>query len=213
MSLIAVLIPLLFMGDVVGRLFREFAVTLAITILISAAVSLTLVPMLSARWLKPPAETRQGRIARKSQELFDRLSGRYDRGLTWVLDHQPLTLAVAVATFALTVVLYLVIPKGLFPTQDTGQLQAQTQASSTVSFERMSQLQQAATRAILQDPDVDTVSSFVGVDGANNSMLHTGQMLINLKPGHGSQAKVMQRLRDRAAAASPWPGSRAPASG
>ncbi len=198
-SLIAVLIPLLFMGDVVGRLFREFAVTLAITILISAVVSLTLTPMMAARWLKKEDPAAQGRIAARSQAIFDKVMSRYERGLNWVLDRQKATLLVAVATFALTVALYLLIPKGLFPTQDTGQLQGRTQASQSVSYARMAQLQQAAANAILADPAVASVSSFVGVDAATNATLHTGQILINLKPSHGSQEKLMQRLKDRAA--------------
>ncbi|HEX7868284.1 MAG TPA: efflux RND transporter permease subunit, partial [Variovorax sp.] len=198
-SLIAVLIPLLFMGDVVGRLFREFAVTLAITILISAVVSLTLVPMMSARWLKhqPKKEGGTGFGAR-AQRFFEGVMLRYDRSLHWVIDHQPLTLLVALLTMVLTVVLYLTIPKGLFPTQDTGQLQGRIQAAQDVSFDRMSQLQQQAARAILDDPDVENLSSFVGVDAANNTMLHTGSMLINLKSGHDNQQKVMDRLRERA---------------
>jgi multidrug efflux pump len=204
-SLIAVLIPLLFMGDVVGRLFREFAITLAITILISAVVSLTLTPMLSARWLKPAGDgeghEHQGAIARKSQAVFERIEHHYERGLNWVLERQKATLVVAVATFALTALLYMVIPKGLFPTQDTGQLQARTEVEQSVSYDRMAGLQQQAAKAILADPAVDTLSSFIGVDGANNSMLHTGQMLINLKADRqGSQEKIMQRLRDRVAA-------------
>ncbi|CAN5173258.1 MdtB/MuxB family multidrug efflux RND transporter permease subunit [soil metagenome] len=200
-SLIAVLIPLLFMGDVVGRLFREFAITLAITILISAVVSLTLTPMLSARWLKPEGEEKQGKIAEKSKALFDKVEHHYERGLTWVLERQTATLIVAVATFALTAALYMVIPKGLFPTQDTGQLQARTEVEQSVSYDRMASLQQQAAKAILEDPAVETLSSFIGVDGANNSMLHTGQMLINLKADRkGSQEKIMQRLRDRVAA-------------
>ncbi|CAN5423698.1 MdtB/MuxB family multidrug efflux RND transporter permease subunit [soil metagenome] len=199
-SLIAVLIPLLFMGDVVGRLFREFAITLAITILISAVVSLTLTPMLSARWLKPEGEEKQGAVARKSKAMFDKVEHHYERGLTWVLERQTATLVVAVATFALTAFLYLIIPKGLFPTQDTGQLQARTEVEQSVSYDRMAGLQQQAAKAILADPAVDTLSSFIGVDGANNSMLHTGQMLINLKADRGgSQEKIMQRLCDRVA--------------
>jgi multidrug efflux pump len=183
----------------VGRLFREFAVTLAITILISAVVSLTLTPMMSARWLKPIADEKPNRIAQRSQALFDRVIDRYDGALVWVLDRQKPVLWLAIGTFLFTALLYLVIPKGLFPTQDTGQLQGRTRASETASFERMSQLQQATTNAVLADPAVESVSSFVGVDAANNSMLHTGEMLINLKPHHGSQEKVMQRLHDRAA--------------
>jgi len=199
-SLIAVLIPLLFMSDVVGRLFREFAVTLALTILISAVVSLTLVPMMSARWLKAePAHGSQRGWAGAVQRGFDRVIGRYDGWLQWVLRHQRATLVVAVLTTALTALLYVLIPKGLFPTQDTGQLQARLQASQEVSYARMSELQQAAARAILQDADVQSLSSFVGVDAANNTMLNAGRMLINLKAGHGAQAEVMQRLRERVA--------------
>ena len=197
-SLIAVLIPLLFMGDVVGRLFREFAVTLAVTILISAVVALTLVPMMSARWLKRHSDAEESRIGRRSQAIFDNVIARYERGLDWVLARQAATLAIAVATLALTALLYLIIPKGLFPTQDTGQLQARAEASTSVSYPRMAELQKAATDAILQDPAVASVSSFVGVDASTSTMLHTGQMLINLKPHHGSQAKLMRRLRDRA---------------
>jgi multidrug efflux pump len=198
-SLIAVLIPLLFMGDVVGRLFREFAVTLAITILISAVVSLTLVPMMSARWLKhePKKEPGGTGFGARAQRFFDGVMVRYDRSLHWVIDHQPLTLLVALLTMVLTVVLYLTIPKGLFPTQDTGQLQGRIQAAQDVSFDRMAQLQQQAARAILDDPDVENLSSFVGVDAANNTMLHTGSMLINLKGSHDSQQEVMDRLRER----------------
>jgi multidrug efflux pump len=196
-SLIAVLIPLLFMGDVVGRLFREFAVTLAITILISAVVSLTLVPMMSGRWLTahPGGETGWGGAL---QRRFDRVIERYDQWLGWVLERERLTLLVALATLVLTVLLYIWIPKGLFPTQDTGQLQARLEASQSVSFTTMARLQQEAARRIMEDPDVETLSSFVGVDAANNTMLHTGRMLINLKSGHGNQQKVMDRLRERA---------------
>jgi len=195
-SLIAVLIPLLFMGDVVGRLFREFAVTLAITILISAVVSLTLVPMMSARWLKPQAEE-GGRFGTAVQRFFDRVVDRYDGQLQWVLRHQGLTLVVAVLTMALTVALYMAIPKGLFPTQDTGQLQARIEAAQDVSFDRMATLQQAAARAILADPEVQSLSTVIGVDAANNTMLHTGRMLINLVSGRGPQADTMQRPRER----------------
>ena len=199
-SLVAVLIPLLFMGDVVGRLFREFAVTLAITILISAIVSLTLVPMLAARWLKPTSLHPTKGLGAKVQQGFDRIVHRYDGWLSWVLAHQRLTLLVALGTLVLTALLYIVIPKGLFPTQDTGQLQARTQADESVSYERMAQLQQAAARAILEDEAVANLASFIGVDGANNAMLHTGRMLINLKADRsGSQDEIMQRLRDRVA--------------
>ena len=195
-SLIAVLIPLLFMGDVVGRLFREFAVTLAITILISAVVSLTLVPMMSARLLKRESpKTSEGRL----QRFFSGVMTRYDHGLHWVFRHQGLTLLVALATLALTVLLYVLIPKGLFPTQDTGQLQARVQAAQSISYARMAELQYATAQAILEDPDVENLSSFVGVDAANNTMLHTGRMLINLKKSRttGQQATI-DRLRERA---------------
>lgn len=199
-SLIAVLIPLLFMGDVVGRLFREFAMTLAITILISAVVSLTLVPMMSARWLKSHADEKISATGQRIQAFLDRVIVQYDHALVWVLKRQGLTLLVALATLLLTVVLYITIPKGLFPTQDTGQLKARIETSQAVSYERMATLQQAAASALLEDPAVDTLSSLVGVDAANNTMLHTGSMLINLKrPRSGSQDEIMERLRNRVA--------------
>ncbi|WP_411886709.1 efflux RND transporter permease subunit [Polaromonas sp. YR568] len=199
-SLIAVLIPLLFMGDVVGRLFREFAITLAITILISAVVSLTLVPMMSARWLTrhPENEPEGGKFGKRMQAFFDGVIVHYDRWLTWVLKRQGLTLLVALGTLLLTVLLYVLIPKGLFPTQDTGQLQARIETAQSVSYARMAGLQQAAAKAILEDPDVETLSSFIGVDAANNTMLHTGRMLINLKSSRsGSQQETMDRLKER----------------
>ncbi|HSV81738.1 MAG TPA: efflux RND transporter permease subunit [Ramlibacter sp.] len=195
-SLVAVLIPLLFMGDVIGRLFREFAVTLAITILISAVVSLTLVPMMSARWLKPHLEPERGWGGRM-QRSFDRLIGHYDRALVWVLARQKLTLLVALGTLLLTVLLYLVIPKGLFPTQNTGQLQVRVEAAQSISYPRMATLQQEVARQLLEDPAVASIASFVGVDAANNTMLHTGRMLVNLKSSRGSVEGVMQRLRQR----------------
>ncbi|MEE4451042.1 efflux RND transporter permease subunit [Novosphingobium resinovorum] len=198
-SLIAVLIPLLFMGDVVGRLFREFAMTLAITILISAVVSLTLTPMLSARWLKSRGEERPTRIGTRAQKLFERVEHHYERGLAVVLDRQPLTLAITLATIAVTVLLYLVIPKGLFPTQATGQLQVRTEAAANVSYDRMAGLQLQAAKAILADPGVQSLSSFIGVDGSNNAALNGGQMLVNLKDDAGSESAVMDRLRDRVA--------------
>ncbi|MGK5014394.1 efflux RND transporter permease subunit [Janthinobacterium sp. HLS12-2] len=199
-SLIAVLIPLLFMGDVVGRLFREFAMTLAITILISAVVSLTLVPMMSARWLKSHADEKVSATGQRIQAFLDRVIVQYDHALVWVLKRQGLTLLVALATLLLTVILYITIPKGLFPTQDTGQLQARIETSQAVSYERMATLQQAAASALLEDPDVDTLSSLVGVDAANNTMLHTGSMLINLKRSRsGKQDDIMERLRNRVA--------------
>ena len=198
-SLIAVLIPLLFMGDVVGRLFREFAVTLAITILISGVVSLTLVPMMSARWLRSHEEEKPSKFAVKFQAFFDRVIERYDVMLGWVLKRQGLTLLVALGTLVLTALLWMVIPKGLFPTQDTGQLQARVQARQSISYTDMAKLQQEAARQILADPEVATVASYVGVDAANNTMLHTGTMLINLKADRGDQADTMLRLRQRVA--------------
>ena len=199
-SLIAVLIPLLFMGDVVGRLFREFAVTLAITILISAVVSLTLVPMMSARWLKahPGGEGAGTGTGARLARQFDRLIGVYDRGLQWVLRRQRFTLLVALATFVLTVLLYIAIPKGLFPTQNTGQLQARVEAQESISYPAMAKLQQEVARALMEDPDVVSIASFVGVDAANNTMLHTGRMLINLGSSRGGQGELMERLRQRA---------------
>ncbi len=199
-SLIAVLIPLLFMGDVVGRLFREFAVTLAITILISAVVSLTLVPMMSARWLKahPGGEGAGTGTGARLARQFDRLIGLYDRGLQWVLRRQRFTLLVALATFVLTVLLYIAIPKGLFPTQNTGQLQARVEAQESISYPAMAKLQQEVARALMEDPDVVSIASFVGVDAANNTMLHTGRMLINLGSSRGGQGELMERLRQRA---------------
>ena len=179
-SLIAVLIPLLFMGDVVGRLFREFAVTLAVTILISAAVSLTLVPMLCARILRRTNEAMEGAFERRNRQTFDWLLHHYDRSLNWVLDRQPLFLLVAVATLALTVILYILIPKGFFPVQDTGFIQGITEGAQSISFDAMADRQQALADVILQDPAVDSLSSFIGVDGTNVT-LNSGRFLINLK--------------------------------
>jgi len=180
-SLIAVLIPLLFMGDVVGRLFREFAITLAVTILISAVVSLTLVPMLCAIWIKPHKPSEESAFSRKTQEWFDSVIAWYGRRLDWVLDHQPLTLLVTAATLALTVLLYIVIPKGFFPVQDTGLIQGVSEAPQSISFSAMADRQQALAAAILKDKDVESLSSFIGVDGTNMT-LNSGRFLINLKP-------------------------------
>ena len=199
-SLIAVLIPLLFMGDVVGRLFRQFAITLAITIVISAVVSLTLVPTLSARWLKRSDKVEKTAFGRKSKAVLDDVIVRYDRALQWVLERQTATLIVAAATLALTVLLFIAIPKGLFPTQDTGVVQAVTEAGQSVSYARMADLQQKTARAVLDDPDVASLTSFIGVDGSNTT-LNTGRMLINLKPKGqrgASQAEILERLRARA---------------
>ncbi len=194
-SLIAVLIPLLFMGDIVGRLFREFAVTLAVTILISAVVSLTLTPMLSARWLRRPQDERPSRVADRAAAMFGHVERRYEGFLDRVLGRQFLTLMVAIGTLVLTVLLYLVIPKGLFPTQDTGQIQARLIAATSVSYARMDALQREAADRILQDPAVESLSSFVGVDGGNNASLNSGTMLINLKTSHPAQETVMARLK------------------
>ena len=180
-SLIAVLIPLLFMGDVVGRLFREFAITLAVSILVSMVVSLTLTPMLCAYLLQHIPPEKQSRFSRKGGELFDKLVRGYDRMLTVVLNHQKLTLMVALATFALTALLYIAIPKGFFPTQDTGLIQGVTVASQDVSFSEMSKRQQALAKVILQNPSVESLSSTIGIDGSNTS-LNSGRIQINLKP-------------------------------
>ncbi|MBI4985472.1 MAG: MdtB/MuxB family multidrug efflux RND transporter permease subunit [Rhodocyclales bacterium] len=180
-SLIAVLIPLLFMGDVVGRLFREFAITLAVAILISAVVSLTLTPMMCARLLRHTPPEQQGRFYRASGAFFERIIARYGVWLNWVLDRQTATLLVAVGTLALTVLLYVVVPKGFFPVQDTGMIQAITEAPQSISFTAMAERQQAVADAVLADPAVASLSSFIGVDGANVT-LNSGRMLINLKP-------------------------------
>jgi multidrug efflux pump len=199
-SLVAVLIPLLFMGDVVGRLFREFAITLAVTILISAGVSLTLVPMACAKLLRPATEARENAFQRWNREWFDALIRGYARMLEWVLERQTATLLVALATFVLTAVLYVVIPKGFFPTQDTGLIQAITEAPETVSFKAMSERQQALAAVILKDPDVASLSSFIGVDGANTT-LNSGRILINLKPHEQRTtdlAGTMERIKHEA---------------
>ena len=179
-SLIAVLIPLLFMGDIVGRLFREFAVTLAITILVSAFVSLTLTPMMAAKLLKHKTKSEQNVLYKKSEEWFESVIAGYGRGVKWVLAHQTLTLLVTAATFVLTLVLYIIVPEGFFPVQDTGVLLAITEADQSVSFAAMSSRQQRLARVILEDPDVDSVSSFIGID-AQNSTLNSGRIQINLR--------------------------------
>ncbi|MCQ4261603.1 multidrug transporter subunit MdtB [Stutzerimonas stutzeri] len=188
-SLIAVLIPLLFMQDVVGRLFREFAITLAVAILISLVVSLTLTPMMCAKLLK--AQT----AADAKPDWVERLIGAYSRWLTWVLRHQTLTLLVAVATLGLTVVLYLAVPKGFFPVQDTGVIQGISEAPQSISFRAMSERQQALARVILADPAVDSLSSYIGVDG-DNVTLNSGRLLINLK-AHGERDLTASQIIDR----------------
>jgi multidrug efflux pump len=199
-SLIAVLIPLLFMGEVVGRLFREFAITLAVSILISAFVSLTLTPMMAARLLKHTPPEKQGKFFHKTGEMFDRIIARYGEGLDWVLDHQPITMIVFICTLALTVILYLAIPKGFFPLQDTGLIQAISEGPQTASFTAMSNRSRSLAQAILQDPAVESVSSFIGVDGTNIT-LNAGRLLIALKP-HGTRDSVgvvMARIKKRLA--------------
>ena len=199
-SLVAVLIPLLFMGDVVGRLFHEFAVTLAVAIGISLLVSLTLTPMMSARMLK--GETGHGGAEPSARPaLLDRLIAAYGRSLDRVLDHQGLMLLVMLATLGLTVWLYLLVPKGFFPVQDSGVIQVVTQAPGTISFEAMKKQQEAVARQLLEDPDVASLSSFIGVDGSNTA-LNTGRMLLNLKSHEGRADDVLaiiDRLRRRMA--------------
>ena len=200
-SLIAVLIPLLFMGDVVGRLFREFAITLAVSILISAVVSLTLTPMMCARLLKHTPPEKQSRFYRITGEWFDRIIARYGKMLTWVLERQTATLWVAIGTLVLTVILYIFVPKGFFPVQDTGVIQGISEAPQTVSFASMAERQRRLAQAILEDPAVESVSSFIGVDGVNTT-LNSGRVLINLKPHakrDASASGVIDRLKPRLA--------------
>jgi multidrug efflux pump len=180
-SLIAVLIPLLFMSDVVGRLFREFAITLGVTILISALVSLTLTPMMCARLLKHRPEDQQKKLYRMSQRMFDRVIEGYGKSLRWVLGHQEATLLVAAATLVFTVGLYIIVPKGFFPVQDTGLILGISEAPQWISFSAMAKKQQSLAGMILKDPAVESLSTFIGVDGTN-STLNSGRVLINLKP-------------------------------
>jgi multidrug efflux pump len=196
-SLIAVLIPLLFMGDIVGRLFREFAVTLSVTILASAVVSLTLTPMMCSKLLRHAPEAGQGRWYRASERAFEAVIAFYGRTLRWVLGRQLATLIVAAATLGLTVVLFLVIPKGFFPIQDTGVIQGVSEAAQSVSFPEMARQQQQLTKIILKDPAVESLSSFIGIDGTNTTM-NSGRILINLKPLEARQvgaSDVVRRLQ------------------
>jgi multidrug efflux pump len=198
-SLIAVLIPLLFMGGVIGRLFREFAVTLAVTIILSAVVSLTLTPMMCSRILRHTPNEQQGRFFQASERVFESIIAFYGRTLKFVLRFQTITLLVAVATLALTVVLYIVIPKGFFPVQDTGVIQGISQAPTSISFAAMSQKQRQLAEIVLADPAVESLSSFIGADGTNTT-LNSGRMSINLKPIADrslSASDVIRRLQTK----------------
>ena len=198
-SLIAVLIPLLFMGGVIGRLFREFAVTLAVTIILSAVVSLTLTPMMCSRILRHTPAAQQGRFFKASERVFENIIAFYGRTLKFVLRFQTITLLVALATLVLTVFLYIVIPKGFFPTQDTGVIQGISQAPASISFAAMQQKQQELASIVLQDPAVESLSSFIGADGTNTT-LNSGRMSINLKPiaeRSLSAADVIRRLQTK----------------
>jgi len=201
-SLIAVLIPLLFMGGVIGRLFSEFAVTLAATIVLSAVVSLTLVPMMCARILRRRAERRPSRFERVSERLFDRTLAGYERGLGWVLRHQRLTLVVATVTVVLTAILYIVIPKGLFPVQDVGVIQGISVADNSVSYKAMAARQAQLAAVILEDPEVTSLTSYIGIDGTNTT-LNNGRFLINLRP-HDDRSltanQIARRLQEAVAA-------------
>jgi len=203
-SLIAVLIPLLFMGGVIGRLFSEFAVTLAVTIVISAVVSLTLVPMMCARILRRKADRRPSRFERVSEGLFDKTLAGYERGLAWVLRHQGLTLIVATVTVALTAILYIMIPKGLFPVQDVGVIQGISVADNSVSYKAMAARQSALADVILGDPEVTSLTSYIGIDGTNTT-LNNGRFLINLRPRDDrslSANQIARRLQDAVAGVS-----------
>jgi multidrug efflux pump len=200
-SLIAVLIPLLFMGDIVGRLFREFAVTLSVTILVSAIVSLTLTPMMCAKLLRHTPPSQHGWMYRASEAAFEAIIGLYGKTLTWVLRHQTLTLFVAVVTLIATVELYHVVPKGFFPVQDTGVILGISEAPQSTSFQAMTRLQQQLNRAILTDPEVESLSSFIGIDGTNTT-LNSGRIQINLKPLAERKmpaTEVIRRLQPRLA--------------
>jgi multidrug efflux pump len=196
-SLIAVLIPLLFMGDIVGRLFREFAVTLAVTILVSAVVSLTLTPMMAARLLKSKAQTKHGKFYDASERIYERVIEFYGRTLSWVLKHQTATLLATLGALALTLYLYVIVPKGFFPIQDTGVILGISEAPESVSFTSMAERQQRLAKVVLEDPDVESLSSFIGIDGTNTTA-NSGRIQINLKPHDKrktSASDVIRRLR------------------
>jgi len=193
-SLIAVLIPLLFMGDVVGRLFREFAITLGVTILISAVVSLTLTPMMCARLLRHTPEEKQGKLFRGSQKVFDSIIAFYGKTLRWVLDRQAATLLVAAATLVFTIFLYIIVPKGFFPVQDTGIILGISEAPQRISFAAMAERQQALAKIILEDPGVQSLSSFIGIDGTNVT-LNAGRVMINLKPLEDRRVNASEVIR------------------
>src|SRR5216117_4078230 len=200
-SLIAVLIPLLFMGDIVGRLFREFAITLSVTILVSAVVSLTLTPMMCAKLLRYRPEAAQGRFYRASERFFRAAIQRYGTTLRWVLGHQAATLLIALGTLAATILLYVIVPKGFFPVQDTGVILGVSEAPQTVSFAAMAARQQELAKVILQDPAVQSLSSFIGVDGINTT-LNSGRIQINLKPldeRKESAGDIIRRLQPQLA--------------
>jgi multidrug efflux pump len=200
-SLIAVLIPLLFMGDVVGRLFREFAVTLAVTILVSAVVSLTLTPMMCAKLLKTKGAAKHGRFYEVSERMYERVIHRYGSSLQWVLKHQTATLVVTVATLVFTIFLFIIVPKGFFPVQDTGVILGISDAPQTVSFNAMAQRQQALAQVILKDPAVDSLSSFIGIDGINTTP-NSGRIQINLKPRNqrkDTASEIIRRLQPQLA--------------
>jgi len=200
-SLIAVLIPLLFMGDIVGRLFREFAITLAVTILVSAIVSLTLTPMMCAKLLHHRPEAQQGWLYRNSEHAFNWIIARYGTTLQWVLRHQPLTLLITFSTLVATIFLYIIVPKGFFPVQDTGVILGVSEAPQTVSFPAMANRQQALAQVILKDPAVESLSSFIGIDGINTT-LNSGRIQINLKPlsERGTNANdIIRRLQPKLA--------------
>ncbi|ECY8404248.1 multidrug efflux RND transporter permease subunit MdtB, partial [Salmonella enterica subsp. enterica serovar Reading] len=204
-SLIAVLIPLLFMGDIVGRLFREFAVTLAVAILISAVVSLTLTPMMCARMLSQQSLRKQNRFSRACERMFDRVIASYGRGLAKVLNHPWLTLSVAFATLLLSVMLWIVIPKGFFPVQDNGIIQGTLQAPQSSSYASMAQRQRQVAERILQDPAVQSLTTFVGVDGANPT-LNSARLQINLKPLDARDDRVQQVISRLQTAVATIPG-------